>query len=77
VAYLQSDRLDLSRADYRQLQSAYTNEFKIAYGLGEIATRQHDTNEAIRNYRLYLANAPTNSAEFKAVRERLTQLGGK
>jgi tetratricopeptide (TPR) repeat protein len=77
VAYLQSDRLDLSRADYRQLQSAYTNEFKVAYGLGEIATRQHNTNEAIRNYRIYLAHAPTNSAEFKTVRERLTQLGGK
>jgi len=77
VAYLQSDRLDLSRADYRQLQAAYTNEFKVAYGLGEIATRQHDTNEALRNYRIYLAHAPTNSAEFKTVRERLTQLGGK
>jgi tetratricopeptide (TPR) repeat protein len=77
VAYLQSDRLDLSRADYRQLQSAYTNEFKVAYGLGEIATRQHDTNEAIRNFRIYLAHAPTNSAEYKTVRERLTQLGGK
>jgi Flp pilus assembly protein TadD len=77
IAYLQSERLDAARADYRQLQSAYTNLFQVAYGLGEIASRQHDTNEAVRNFKIYLANAPTNSAEYKTVRERLTQLGGQ
>lgn len=76
-AYFKSDRLDAARADFRQLQSAYTNSFQIAYGLGEIASRQHDFNEAIRNYKIYLANAPTNSAELNAVRERLNQLDGK
>jgi tetratricopeptide (TPR) repeat protein len=77
IAYLRSDRLDAARADYRHLQSTYTNSFQIAYGLGEIAWQKHETNEAVRNYHLYLANAPTNSAEFKTIRERLTQLGGK
>ena len=65
------------RADYGQLQTTYTNAFQIAYGLGDIAVRQHNTNEAVRNFKIYLANAPTNSAEFKTVRERLDQLRGQ
>jgi tetratricopeptide (TPR) repeat protein len=80
LAYLQSDRLNDARADYAALQSAYTNSFQVAFGLAEIAWRQHATNEAIRNYQLYLANAPTNAAnsvESKTVHERLTQLRGK
>ena len=77
LAYLDSDKLELARADYRQLQASYTNSFQVAYGLAEIAWRQHETNEAIQNYQIYLANAPTNSAEFQTVRQRLTQLGGQ
>ena len=77
LAYLDSDRLDDARADYATLQSTYTNSFQVAYGLAEVAWRQHETNEAIRNYELYLANAPTNSAEFKTVGERLNQLRQK
>jgi tetratricopeptide (TPR) repeat protein len=77
IAYLQSGHLDDARADFLQLQTTFTNSFRVAYGLGDIASRQHDTNEAVRNYKIYLANAPTNAAEIKAVRERLTQLGGQ
>jgi tetratricopeptide (TPR) repeat protein len=76
-AYYQSDRLNDARADFLQLQAAYTNSFQVAFGLGEIARRQHETNEAIRNYRIYLANAPTNYVEIKSVREHLVQLGGQ
>jgi hypothetical protein len=57
-----------------RLQQAHTNAFQIAYGLGEIAWRQHETNEAVRNYEIYLANASTNSGESKTVRERLDSL---
>ena len=77
LAYLQSDRLKEARDDYARLQSAYTNSYQVAFGLAEVAWRQHATNEAVRNYQLYLANAPTNSVESKTVRERLTQLRGK
>jgi tetratricopeptide (TPR) repeat protein len=77
VAYFQSGQLAAARADFLQLQPAYTNSFEVAYGLGEIAWRQHQTNEAIRNYRIYLAHAPTNAIELNAVRERLTQIGGQ
>jgi tetratricopeptide (TPR) repeat protein len=75
VANLNSGRLDAARTDYLQLQQTYTNSYAIAYGLGDIAWRQHDTNEAIRNYKIYVAHARTNSDEGKMVLERLHQLG--
>jgi hypothetical protein len=77
VAYYHSDQLDRARADFQTLQSMYTNNFQVAYGLGEIAWKEHQTNDAMRNYRIYLANAPTNSAELNEVRQKVTQLDGK
>jgi len=74
VAYLNSDKLDAARADYKALQQSLTNSFQIAYGLGEIAWRQHDTNEAVRNYSIYIANANTNTGEAQTVLERLREL---
>jgi tetratricopeptide (TPR) repeat protein len=74
IANLDSDHLDAARADYLRLQRSFSNSFQIAYGLGEIAWRQHDTNEAVRNYAIYLANANTNSGEAKSVLERLREL---
>jgi len=76
LAYLDSDKLDAARADYRHLQQIYTNSFPVAYGLGEIAWREHDTNEAIRNYNIYLANANTNTTEATNVILRLRELEG-
>ena len=74
VAYLESDRLDDARADYQKLQQSFTNSFQIAYGLGEIAWRNHDTNKAVRNYKIYLANVNTNTDEARTVIERLRAL---
>jgi tetratricopeptide (TPR) repeat protein len=74
VANLASDKLDDARADYEALRQTYTNAFQIAYGLGEIAWRKHDTNEAVRNYELYMASAPTNTAEAANILERLKSL---
>ena len=76
LAGLDSGKLDAARADYQTLQQSYTNSFQIAWGLGEIAWRQHDTNEAIRNYQLYLANANTNTAEATNIMRRLRELKG-
>jgi tetratricopeptide (TPR) repeat protein len=76
LSYLNSDKLDAARADYRHLQQIYTNSFPVAYGLGEIAWREHETNEAIRNYKIYLANANTNTAEATNVILRLHELEG-
>jgi tetratricopeptide (TPR) repeat protein len=74
IAYLRADKLEAAQRDYERLQKAFPTAFQIYYGLAEIAWRKKDTNTAIRNYQLYLANAQTNTAEAKAVSERLKQL---
>ncbi len=77
VAYLQSGRLDAARADYETLHQSYTNSPQVAYGLGEIAWRKHETNEAIEHYEVYLANANTNTAEATNIIQRLRELQGQ
>jgi tetratricopeptide (TPR) repeat protein len=80
IAYFYADRLTNARSDFAALQSGSTNlahTIQAAYALGEIAWKLHDTNEAVRNYQLLLANAPTNAAEFKTIRDRLNQLQKK
>jgi tetratricopeptide (TPR) repeat protein len=74
LAYLDSGNLEAARTDYLQLQATYTNSVPVAFGLGEIAWRRHDNAEAIRNYKIYLANANTNSAEATNVIARLREL---
>jgi tetratricopeptide (TPR) repeat protein len=74
VAYLQSDQLDAARADYTKLGETFTNSYQIAYGLGEIAWRKHETNEAIKNYEAYLSTANTNTAEATNIIGRLRAL---
>jgi len=73
-AYLQLGKLDDARADFSSLQQSFTNSPQAAYNLGEIAWRRHETNEAIRNYGIYLANAKTNTAEATNIIERLNAL---
>ena len=74
IAYLRSGQLDASQLDYETLQKAAPTAYQIYYGLGEIAYRRNDTNGAVRNYELYLSNAPPNLAEGKAIKERLSML---
>jgi tetratricopeptide (TPR) repeat protein len=76
IAYLNSGQLDNARADYEKLGQTFTNSFRIDFGLGEIAWRQHDTNDAIKYYKRYLANANTNTVEAAHVIQRLHQLTG-
>jgi len=77
IAYLSSGRLDEARADYEELSQIYTNSFRIDYGLGDIAWRRHQTNDAIKYFKLYLQNANTNTAEATNIIERLRKLQGK
>jgi tetratricopeptide (TPR) repeat protein len=74
IAFLRSDKLDAAQRDYGVLQKAFPTAFQIYYGLGEIAWLKKDTNAAIRNYQIYQANAPTNTAEAKLVSARLEEL---
>jgi tetratricopeptide (TPR) repeat protein len=77
IAYLGAGKLDEARADYEKLGRTFTNSFRISYGLGEIAWRKRETNNAVKYYRLYLANANTNTDEARNIMERLRQLEGR
>src|SRR5207302_10701645 len=67
IAYLKSGKLDEAQQDYETLQKSFPTAFRIYYGLGEIAYLRRETNTAIRNYQLYLTNAPTNPEEINTV----------
>ncbi len=74
IAYLKTDQLDRAREDYAGLEREVPADFRIHFGLGEIAYLQKDTNAALRSYRLYLANAPTNTAEASNIVARIKEL---
>jgi len=77
IAYLQSSQLDDAQQDYEILRKSYPNEFRIFYGLGEIAWQKKDTNAAVRNYERFLANSDPNTEDAKVIKERLKGLKGE
>jgi len=74
IAYLGAGQLEEARLDYSDLEKAFPNAFQVYYGLGEIAWRQKDTNNAARYYDLYLRSAGDTSDEAKTISERLQSL---
>ena len=74
IACLRANRLENRRATTSSCKRLSRLLPRSAYGLGEIAWRRKDTNAAVRNYQLYLANAQTNTVEAKAVLARLKEL---
>jgi tetratricopeptide (TPR) repeat protein len=77
VAYFQAEQFDEAQRDYEALQKASPTAYQVHYGLGEIAYRKKDTNAAIRNFNLYLANVSTNfvnQKEIEGVKSRLQEL---
>jgi tetratricopeptide (TPR) repeat protein len=74
IAYLRKGDLKSAQADYEVLQRLYPAAFQVYYGLGDIAYQSRDTNAAVSNYQLYLANAATNTAEADFVRKRINEL---
>jgi tetratricopeptide (TPR) repeat protein len=73
-AYFGAGNLDAARTNFEKLQQTRTNSPELAFNLGEIAWRRHDTNEAIRNIEIYLANAPTNTTQARLMGDQLRQL---
>jgi tetratricopeptide (TPR) repeat protein len=75
IAYLQTGKLDAARQDYEIVAKAAPKAWQAYYGLAEIAYRNKETPVAIKNYQLYLTNAPPNTEEVKLVQTRLKELG--
>jgi tetratricopeptide (TPR) repeat protein len=74
ISYLRANQLEAAQRDYQVLQQLFPTSHQIYYGLGEIAWRKKDTNSAVKNYDLYLANTQTNTAEARIVTARLKEL---
>ena len=73
-AYLRAEQWDAAQADYQELLRSFPASYQPYFGLAEVARAKGDTNGAIRYYKQYLAKAPTNYAEYRAVSDRLSSL---
>lgn len=73
-AYFGAGNMDAARTNYQRLQQQHTNSPLAALGLEEIAWRQRDTNEAVRNIDIFLSQQPTNNPQARLLAERLRQL---
>jgi hypothetical protein len=61
--------------------NAYPKSHQLYYGLAEIASKKKNSDEAIKNYELYLKYGPTNvigeaAEERKMVETRVKELKG-
>ena len=74
ICHLRLEDFDSARQDYEKLLVLTPKSFQVYYGLGEIAVRRGQTDEAIRCYRGYLTNAPAGLEEAETVRQRLREL---
>jgi tetratricopeptide (TPR) repeat protein len=74
IAFYKLGNLDAAKRDYQAVGRVVTNAYQVFYGLGEIAYKEKDTPAAIKNYELYLTNAPPGTDEAKAVYARLKEL---
>jgi tetratricopeptide (TPR) repeat protein len=76
IAHLQLSQWEEAKRDYEALQKVQPSDYRIFYGLGEIAYRTGDSNSALRNYSLYLTNAPKSTSEATNVASRVKELKG-
>jgi len=73
-AYLGSEKLDEAQADFEVIKKAHPTAFQPYFGLGEVAYHRKDTNAAIQNYQIALANTATNSVDANTIISRLKDL---
>jgi tetratricopeptide (TPR) repeat protein len=75
VCYLQAGKLDDAKRDYRELLQRFTQtNYRVYYGLGEIAYQQKDWRGVRDYYEQYLKYAPeTLLEERKLIRTRLDE----
>lgn len=78
MSHVQAKHWDEAKRDYRELLDKYTStDFRVFYGLGEVAYQQQDWPAAEDYYKQYLRYAPPQSEESKAVRARLEEVKKK
>lgn len=74
IAYYKIGDYKAAKPDYEAVRTAAPKAYQVYYGLGQIADHQNNPQEAIKNYELYLTNAPLNTEEARSVTARLNEL---
>jgi tetratricopeptide (TPR) repeat protein len=78
MAHVQARHWDAAKRDYRELLDNFTStDYRVYYGLGEIAYQQKDWRAAREYYKGYLRYVPPQSGESKAVRARVEEIKKK
>ena len=76
VAYLGLGQLEPARSDYRELLSTSTDPRNALFGLGTVAWRQANTNQAIYYYEQFLSNQVSVTRQERLAVERLREFRG-
>jgi tetratricopeptide (TPR) repeat protein len=76
IARLGAGQLEDAQKDYQELLKITTKPKNALFGLGSIAWRRQQTNEAIELYQQYLSAGIPGSPQYAVVSERLRQLKG-
>lgn len=74
ISYYKVGNYDAAKADYQAVGRVMPKAYQVYYGLAEIAYHEKDKPAAIKNYELYLTNAPADTEEAKLVTTRLKEL---
>jgi tetratricopeptide (TPR) repeat protein len=80
IAYLQSGKFDLAKRDYETLLDSLPREntYTIYFRLADLAEKQNNKSEAIKNYKIYLKRAPIAAPDRAEAEKRIEKLqGGK
>lgn len=74
VCYLRGGRLADARRDYVQYLKDYTPDYRVYFGLGEIAMQENNARMAREHFQEYLRLAPPEIEERKTVLAKLEEL---
>lgn len=74
IARLMLNQLAESKSDYTKLLKDGTDSFQVRYGLAEIAKRENQPTEELKNLEKYLELAPRTTAEYTNATERVASL---
>jgi tetratricopeptide (TPR) repeat protein len=75
LARLRAGHLEAAEQDFQNLLKTLRHRESALFGLGSIAWRRQDTNQAVEFYAAFLSNAVPGLPQYRIARERLAQMG--
>lgn len=79
ISHLQNKNFDLAKRDYETLLSSLPREntYTIYFRLADVAEKQNNKSEAIKNYKAYLKRAPKDAPDRPEAEMRIKKLQGE